>query len=176
MSVLAQLFTLAWKSKLVWGVQSTANIWKISEPQWIIFLICDMYFMQVKPILLQCCSPPLNPDCFALSLRGLRKWWMMAFVFNKALHAMMPWVLEEILHSRFATEDSLRLALLFCAESKTLLSVTDEYFSVNTLFALVLPVKVRGQCSKNWPAFNLEWSQFAVRSLFKSWFICFSFQ
>lgn len=47
-------------------------------------------------------------------------------------------MLEEILRSQFATEDSLRLALLFCAESTTLLNVIDEYFSVNTLFALVL--------------------------------------
>lgn len=57
---------------------------------------------------------------------------------------MMPCVLGEIVRSQFATEDSLRLALLFCAETTTLLNVTLEYFSVNTLFVLVLPVHVRG--------------------------------
>lgn len=41
-----------------------------------------------------------------------------------------------------------RTLLLFCAESTTLLNVIDEYFSVSTLFMLVLPVQVRGQCSK----------------------------
>lgn len=63
-------------------------------------------------------------------------------------------MLEKILRSHFAAEDSLRLALLFCAESTTHLNVTDEYFIVNTLFMLVLPVQVKGQYSKNWPAFN----------------------
>lgn len=63
---------------------------------------------------------------------------MMAFVFNKALHAMMPCVRQEIVHSQFADEASWRLALCFCAESTTLLNVIDEYFSVNTLLVLVL--------------------------------------
>lgn len=58
-------------------------------------------------------------------------------------------------------------SLLFCVESTALLNVIDEYFSVNILFVLVLPVQVRGQCSKNWPAFNFN-SQFAVQALFIS--------
>lgn len=52
---------------------------------------------------------------------------------------------EEALRSQFASE--LRSALLFCVESTTLLSVINEYFSVNTLFVLVFPV--RGRAEKN---------------------------
>lgn len=63
---------------------------------------------------------------------------------------------EEILPSRIAPEDSLRLALLFCAESTTNLHVTacdlHEYFNVNTSF--VLPVQVRSECRQNWLTFS----------------------
>lgn len=61
---------------------------------------------------------PTQPDCFALSLRGPGEWRMMAFVFNKALHAMMPCVREEIVHSQFAAEASWRLALCFVQKAR----------------------------------------------------------
>lgn len=54
-------------------------------------------------------------------------------------------MLEVILRPYFATKGSLRCALLFGAESMTLPNVTDEYFSVNTLFVMDLPFQVRGQ-------------------------------
>lgn len=45
------------------------------------------------------------------------------------------------------SEDSLRLALLCCVVSMTLLDVADKYFRVNTLFTL--PVQIRGHCGQN---------------------------
>ncbi len=84
-----------------------------------------------------------QPDCFCSQFKRSEKAEDDGFGFDEALHTMIPWVQEEILCSQYATKDSLR-EWLFCAESTTLLDVTDEYFSVNTLFVLVMPVQVRG--------------------------------
>lgn len=54
----AQLFTLAWKSKLVWGQQKTSGRPRnLSESS---FLICDMYSVQVRPVLPRHSSLPLS--------------------------------------------------------------------------------------------------------------------
>lgn len=45
------------------------------------FLICDMYFRQVRHVPLQLCCLPLSLIALLSVLKGLRKWRMMAFVF-----------------------------------------------------------------------------------------------